>query len=157
MHVRQAIYRLPANPTSQAPSLSLSNRSLQPETLARLPLAHRVTTSQKPTLPTHLSSMASSDKRIPSTGRSTQMLARARQPTVYPGAQLAQSPGMGFGCMPPLPIILGPFKFLKKLNLTSVGLGLESVPFSFGWDLVAWTQKLMNLGLIWGKNWLMNL
>jgi len=86
--------------------------------------------------------MVSSGQRSTSTGKSAQMTARARQPEVYPGAQSAQFPGMGFDCMPPLPIILIPFKFLKKLNLNSVGLGIDSVPFRFGWELVEWKSKI---------------
>jgi len=86
--------------------------------------------------------MASSGKRVTFTGRSAQTTARARQPEVRPGAQLAQLPGMGFGCMPSLLIISVPFKFVKKLNLTSVGVGLESVPFSFGWELVERKPKI---------------
>jgi len=70
------------------------------------------------------------------------MMARARQSEVYLGAQSAQFLGMGFDCMPPLPIILIPFKFLKKLNLNSVGLGIDSVPFRFGWELVEWKSKI---------------
>jgi len=49
---------------------------------------------------------------------------------------------MGFGCMPSLPIISVPFKFVKSLDLTSVGLGLASVPFKFGWELVEWKPKI---------------
>ena len=59
---------------------------------------------------------------------------------------------MGFGCMPSLPIILVPFKFLKKLNLISVGLGLESVPFSFGWELVEWKPKIDEFRVEFGEN-----
>jgi len=44
--------------------------------------------------------------------------------------------------MPSLPIISVPFKFLKELNLTFVGLGLESVPVSFEWKLVEWKPKI---------------
>ena len=59
---------------------------------------------------------------------------------------------MGFGCMPSLPTILVPFKFLKKLNLTSVGLGLESVPFHFGWELVEWQPKIDESRVEFGEN-----
>jgi len=37
-----------------------------------------------------------------------------------------------------LPIICNPFGFLKSLNLSSVGLGLDAIPFKFGWNLVVW-------------------
>jgi len=33
---------------------------------------------------------------------------------------------------------LQPFKFLKSLDLTSVGLGLDKILFEFGWELVIW-------------------
>jgi len=46
--------------------------------------------------------------------------------------------GMELTISPPLPIICNPFKFLKSLDLTSVGLGLDEIPFDFGWNLVIW-------------------
>ena len=91
------------NPKSSLDSLSLTMR----------------TTPKQPGSPTQFSSMASNGKRITSTGRTVQSTARARQPEIYPSAQLAQLPGMGFNCMPSLPIISAPFKFLTKLNLIS--------------------------------------
>jgi len=33
---------------------------------------------------------------------------------------------------------LQPFGFLKSLNLNSVGLRLDAIPFEFGWNLVVW-------------------
>ena len=42
---------------------------------------------------------------------------------------------IGFESLPPLPIISKAFGFLKSLNLSSVGLGLNEVPPEFGWDL----------------------
>jgi len=45
---------------------------------------------------------------------------------------------MGLAISPSLPIICNPFKFLKSLDLTSVGLGLEEIPYDFGWELVIW-------------------
>ena len=50
--------------------------------------------------------------------------------------------GMGFESLPPLPIILKTFGFLKCVNLSSVGLGLNEVPSVFGWDLVMWKPIL---------------
>jgi len=79
-------------------------------------------------------------------------MARVRQPEVYQGAQLAQLLGMGFGCMPSLPIISVPSKFLKRLNLTFVGLGLKSVPFNFGWKLVEWKLKIDESRVEFGGN-----
>jgi len=44
--------------------------------------------------------------------------------------------GKGLAISPLLPIICKPFGFLKSINLSSVGLGLNEIPFEFGWDLV---------------------
>ena len=44
--------------------------------------------------------------------------------------------GMGFNFLPPLPIISKTFRFLKRLNLRSMGIELSHVPPEFGWDLV---------------------
>jgi len=38
----------------------------------------------------------------------------------------------GLAISPPLPIICKPFGFLKSINLSSVGLGLDAIPFEFG-------------------------
>ena len=115
--------------------------SLQPPSTNRKPSLESLSltkrsTLKQPSLPTQPSSMASSGKQIIFTERSARKSARPRQPEVHPGEQSVQLLGMGFGCMPSLPIISVPFKFLKELNLTSVGLGLESVSFSFRWELV---------------------
>ena len=32
---------------------------------------------------------------------------------------------------------------MKQLNLNSVGLGLDSVPFRFGWELLEWQPKII--------------
>jgi len=37
-----------------------------------------------------------------------------------------------------LPVIRKAFGFLKSINLSSVGLGLDAIPFEFGWNLVVW-------------------
>jgi len=46
--------------------------------------------------------------------------------------------GMGLVILPSLPIVCTPFKFLKSLDLTTVGLGLNEISFDFGWELVIW-------------------
>jgi len=46
--------------------------------------------------------------------------------------------GKGLAILPPLPIICKSFGFLKSINLSSVGLGLDAIPFEFGWNLVVW-------------------
>ena len=43
---------------------------------------------------------------------------------------------MGFQSLPPLPIASVPFQFLKSLDLSSSGMGLDVVPSCFGWELV---------------------
>ena len=45
---------------------------------------------------------------------------------------------MGLVISPPFPIICNPLRFLKSLNLNSVGLGLDAIPFEFEWNLVVW-------------------
>ena len=50
----------------------------------------------------------------------------------------ALSGGKGFESLPPLPIISNAFGFLKCVNLSLVRLGLNEIPFEFGWDLVVW-------------------
>jgi len=51
-------------------------------------------------------------------------------------ASTASPRGMGFNSLPPLPIVLTIFWFLKSLDLRTVGLELGNVPPEFGWDLV---------------------
>jgi len=46
--------------------------------------------------------------------------------------------GMGLVSLPSLPIVCTPFKFLKSLDLTTVRLGLNEIPFDFGWKLMIW-------------------
>ena len=70
---------------------------------------------------------------------------RALLPMVLSGkfpALRSPKSGTGFETSPPLAVSLNPFQFLKSLCLKSVGLGLASVPFHFGWDLVEWKPKL---------------
>jgi len=50
--------------------------------------------------------------------------------------------GVGFEHLLPLAILSSLFQFLKSFDLKSVGLGLASIPFHFGWDLVIWNPKL---------------
>ena len=38
-------------------------------------------------------------------------------------------------------------KFLKCLDLKSVGLGLARIPFHFRWDLVEWRPKSVDFGV----------
>jgi len=67
------------------------------------------------------------------------------RPTVISGgipAHSASLPGTGFETLPPLAISFKPFQFLKFLGLSSVGLGLECVPFHSGWELVEWRTEL---------------
>jgi len=68
-----------------------------------------------------------------------------RHPIAISGGILAHSaslPGTGFETLPPLAISFKPFQFLKSLGLSSVGLGLECVPFHSGWELVEWRPEL---------------
>jgi len=51
-------------------------------------------------------------------------------------------PGTGFKNPPPLALLFKPFQFLKCLDLSPVGLGLDCVPFHSGWELVEWRPKL---------------
>ena len=51
-------------------------------------------------------------------------------------ANWAQNSGMGFESLPPLPITTVPFRFLKSLDLNSLGIGLNVVPSGFRWELV---------------------
>ena len=37
---------------------------------------------------------------------------------------------------PPHPIIHKTFEYLTQLNLKSIGLELNDIPYSFGWELV---------------------
>jgi len=53
---------------------------------------------------------------------------------------------MGLAISPHLPIICNPFKFLKSLDLTLVGLGLDEIAFEFGWELVIWKPFGLQFG-----------
>ena len=59
---------------------------------------------------------------------------------------------MGFEHLPSLAISTNLFQFLNSLDLKSVGLGLASVPFRFGWDLVEWNPKLNEIPVDLGVN-----
>jgi len=62
-------------------------------------------------------------------------------PAVFPSAtsvNRAQNSRVGFESLPPLPIASVPFKFLKSLDLISLGMGLNDVPSGFAWELVEW-------------------
>jgi len=54
--------------------------------------------------------------------------------------------GIGLVILSSLPIVCTPFKFLKSLDLTSVRLGLNKIPFDFGWELVIWKPFRVQLG-----------
>ena len=54
--------------------------------------------------------------------------------------------GMGLVISPSLPIVCTPFKFLKSLDLTMVRLGLDEIPFDFGWKLVIWEPFRLQFG-----------
>ena len=41
---------------------------------------------------------------------------------------------------------------MKQLNLNSVGLGLDSVPFRFGWELLEWQPKIIESRVESGEN-----
>ena len=101
--------------------------------------------------------MASTSKSSSNSDSSEQKRTRARQsllPIAISGefsVLRAPQSGTGFETSPPLAISSSVFQFLKGLNLKSVGLGLESVSFQFGWDLVEWNpkldEKLVDLGV----------
>jgi len=54
-------------------------------------------------------------------------------------------PGTGFETLPPLTIPSNLLKFLKSVGLNSIGLGVESVPFHSGWELVVREPSLSGL------------
>jgi len=71
---------------------------------------------------------------------------RSTAPTgEIPALRAAQS-GTGFENPPPLAISSNLLKFLKCMNLKSVGLGLGCVPFHSEWELVEWVPKSVDLG-----------
>ena len=74
----------------------------------------------------------------------TRALSSKRQRMVSPPAAAIQASlgGMGFESLLPLLIISKTFCFLKCVNLSSVGLGLNEILFKFGWDLVVWKPIL---------------
>jgi len=55
-------------------------------------------------------------------------------------------PGIGFENLPPLPVSSNLLQFLKYMDLKSVGLGLDCVPFHSEWELVEWVPKSVELG-----------
>ena len=72
-----------------------------------------------------------------------------RQATVNFGGisvHSASLPGTGFEPLPPLAISSNLLQFLKCTDLKSAGLGLGCVPFHFGWELVDWVSKSVDLG-----------
>jgi len=55
-------------------------------------------------------------------------------------------PGTEFETLPPLAISSNLLQFLKCMDLKSVGIGLDCVPFHSGWELVKWAPKSVELG-----------
>ena len=53
---------------------------------------------------------------------------------------------MGFDCLTRLTIATLPFKFLKSLDLISMGKGFIDVSSGFGWDLVEWKPSVHQIG-----------
>jgi len=53
--------------------------------------------------------------------------------------------GTEFETLPPRAIPSNLFNFLKSVGLKSVGLGLESIPFHSGWELIVWEPSLSGL------------
>jgi len=58
-------------------------------------------------------------------------------------------PGTGFETLPPLAISTNLLKFLKCMDLKSIGLGLSCVPFHSWWELIEWVPKSVDLGQNW--------
>ena len=58
---------------------------------------------------------------------------------------------MGFNCLPPSPIATLPLKFLKSIDLSTMGRGLGDVVLGFSWELVEWKPSV---NLIGSKGWL---
>ena len=67
---------------------------------------------------------------------SSSPLATKRSCLASPPILLGSSVGVGFNSLPPLPIILKPFDFLKSIDLTTVAWDLYDVPVKSGWELV---------------------
>ena len=65
---------------------------------------------------------------------------------ILEAANPAPTSGMGFNFLPPLPITILPFKFLRSLDLISMGRGLGDVPSGFGWELVEWKPSVNQIG-----------
>jgi len=77
---------------------------------------------------------------------------QARKSSLISGAISVHDPillGTGFETLPPLAISTNLLKFLKCMDLKSVGLGLSYVPFHSGWELIEWVPKSVDLGQNW--------
>ena len=59
-------------------------------------------------------------------------------------------PGTGFKCLTALPISSIPFRFLKRLDLSSLGLRLGYAPLCFDWQLVEWKPFTQQSGVDFG-------
>jgi len=139
--------------TPKAPSLprqpsTSRNHANNPASSLSLSEINRPCLNNRPLAQTHLGPMASTGKSSSLSGSAAQRKVRARRarlPMVRFGefsAPRALQSGTAFETLPPLAISLKSFQFLKSLGLKSIGLGLASVPFHFGWELVEWKPKL---------------
>ena len=74
----------------------------------------------------------------------TEELQTHRATAIFSGLPMLSAAllGTGFENPPPLAILFKPFQFLKCLDLKSVGLELDCVPFHSGWELIEWKPKL---------------
>jgi len=99
-----------------------------------------------------MASSGNTTKHSASTGSSAQgskWVRRALFPTNLPvlaAANPAPTLDMGFNFLPPFPIATLPFKFIKRIDLITMGRGLGDVPFGFGWELVEWKPSANQTG-----------
>jgi len=89
---------------------------------------------------TSSSELITSKRRLTTTPASASKRSQLASPSAALTASVAAIQAllgaMALESLPPLPIISKNFGFLKCVNLSSVGLGLNEIPFEFGWDLV---------------------
>jgi len=84
----------------------------------------------------------------------TEELSKRCRTVIFSGILVhnAALPGTGLENPPPLAISPNLLQFLKYMDLKSVGLGLDCVPFHFGWKLVEWRSKLSVLESNYSEN-----